>query len=198
MRMVRKSWALLSSWCVAAWRPGFVSSGRLETVAGLNLPGSYQEKVSDSNNMFCKNLLSHGHMYSLTGMFLGNCVNAHGEKELGTKRPDFMTPPMKKRREGAHVATFATASMARMGPWSWCWFKEIEILHDNLPEDPSYLVGSIFWAGDGSRFPQAFLDFWTRTGRRKASKGPDRKQDKPIGNLQGTLSNCANPTINNP
>lgn len=62
--------------------------------------------------MLCKNLLSHGHMYSLTGMFLGNCVNAHGEKELGTKRPDFMTPPMKKRREGAHVATFATASMA--------------------------------------------------------------------------------------
>ena len=37
----------------------------------------------------------------VTGMFLGNCVNAHGEKELGTKRPDFMTPPMKKRREGA-------------------------------------------------------------------------------------------------
>jgi len=90
-------------------------------------------------------------MYSLTGMFLGNCVNAHGEKELGTKRPDFMTPPMKKRREGAHVATFATASMAL---WdldhgeSWCWFKEIEILYHNLPEDPSYLVGSCwinFW-----------------------------------------------------
>ena len=51
-------------------------------------------------------------VHRLTGMFLGNCVNAHGEKELGTKRPDFMTPPMKKRREGAHVATFATASVA--------------------------------------------------------------------------------------
>ena len=34
--------------------------------------------------------------------------------------------------------------------------------------------------------------FWTRTGRIKASKGADRRQDKLLGTLPGTLSNCVN------
>lgn len=103
--MVRKSWALSSSWFAVVWRPGFVSSGRLETATGLKILRNdiqlilrvvwaiQRQKSSDMQPNHCA--------CCATGMFLGNCVNAHGEKELGTKRPDFMTPPMKKRREGA-------------------------------------------------------------------------------------------------
>lgn len=32
-----------------------------------------------------------------------NCINAHGKEEIGTRRPNFMMPPMKKKREGETV-----------------------------------------------------------------------------------------------
>merc|ERR1712039_835182 len=46
-------------------------------------------------------------------IFQSNCVNAHGEKEIGTKRPAFMTPLMKKRRADESVEDFRASVLSK-------------------------------------------------------------------------------------